>query len=229
MRATFLVLLGLLAATFASPAAPASAEAISIMKLMRPARWTIWRSATRPPGDDGGSHVTCPHCAELPSNGSIFDTLKTDDIDTGKVYYVLRGFPLDQLAPAAAMAARWRRRKNSSRSSSIVSRPEAVGLRRQAGAGAGRGTEGPRFHQKSFAACLARTDLAKSMIDVEKRGQDEFGVDGTPAFLINGEMMPARWMSLRWKQSCSRCSPNPSALPPNQAESCRRRRPSRNR
>ena len=67
MRATFLVLLGLLAATFASPAAPASAEAISIMKLMAPGPLDDMAL-----GDPAApvtmveyASLTCPHCAEL--------------------------------------------------------------------------------------------------------------------------------------------------------------------
>jgi protein-disulfide isomerase len=48
--------------------------------------------------------MTCPHCADFEIN--TFPTLKQRYIDAGKVYYVLREFPLDDLAKAAFMLAR---------------------------------------------------------------------------------------------------------------------------
>ncbi len=48
--------------------------------------------------------MTCPHCADFHINS--FPALKQRYIDSGKVYYVLREFPLDDLAKAAFMLAR---------------------------------------------------------------------------------------------------------------------------
>lgn len=47
---------------------------------------------------------TCPHCAHF--NETIFPLLKKNYIDTGKVYYVFRVFPLNQLDGAAEGMAR---------------------------------------------------------------------------------------------------------------------------
>jgi protein-disulfide isomerase len=46
----------------------------------------------------------CPHCAHL--SLEVIPTLKTEYMDTGKVYYVLRDFPLDGVAAAASLIAR---------------------------------------------------------------------------------------------------------------------------
>lgn len=46
----------------------------------------------------------CPHCADL--SLKILPQLKADYIDSGKVYYVLRDFPLDNVAAAATVLAR---------------------------------------------------------------------------------------------------------------------------
>ena len=48
--------------------------------------------------------MTCPHCAQFQTE--VFPQLKTKYIDTGKVRYMLREFPLDNLAAAAFMLAR---------------------------------------------------------------------------------------------------------------------------
>ena len=48
--------------------------------------------------------LTCPHCAAF--HRETFPRLKSDYIDTGRVRYVFRDFPLDQLAFRAAILAR---------------------------------------------------------------------------------------------------------------------------
>ena len=48
--------------------------------------------------------MTCPHCAHFQE--TTFPELKKRYIDTGKVRYIFREFPLDKLAAAAFMLAR---------------------------------------------------------------------------------------------------------------------------
>jgi protein-disulfide isomerase len=48
--------------------------------------------------------MTCPHCAHFQE--VTFPELKKRYIDTGKVRYIFREFPLDSLAAAAFMLAR---------------------------------------------------------------------------------------------------------------------------
>src|SRR5690606_17709602 len=48
--------------------------------------------------------LTCSHCASF--HQETFGPLKEKYIDTGKVYFVFREFPLDPLATAAFMIAR---------------------------------------------------------------------------------------------------------------------------
>ena len=48
--------------------------------------------------------MTCPHCAHFQE--TTFPELKKRYIDTGKVRYIFREFPLDILAAAAFMLAR---------------------------------------------------------------------------------------------------------------------------
>src|SRR5262249_9747747 len=48
--------------------------------------------------------MTCPHCAAF--HETVYPELKKRFIDTGKVRFIFREFPLDQLAAAGFMLAR---------------------------------------------------------------------------------------------------------------------------
>ena len=48
--------------------------------------------------------MTCPHCAAF--NADVFPKIKSEYIDTGKIRYVFREFPLDIKAAAGSMLAR---------------------------------------------------------------------------------------------------------------------------
>ena len=48
--------------------------------------------------------MTCPHCAAF--NAEVFPKIKSEYIDTGKIRYVFREFPLDIKAAAGSMLAR---------------------------------------------------------------------------------------------------------------------------
>src|SRR5581483_1775564 len=48
--------------------------------------------------------MTCPHCAAF--NADVFPKIKSEFIDTGKVRYVFREFPLDIKAAAGSMLSR---------------------------------------------------------------------------------------------------------------------------
>ena len=48
--------------------------------------------------------MTCPHCSRF--HNDVYPKLKEKYVDTGKVRFVFREFPLDKLALAASMLAR---------------------------------------------------------------------------------------------------------------------------
>src|SRR6202035_1248077 len=48
--------------------------------------------------------MTCPHCAAF--NAEVFPKIKSAYIDTGKIRYIFREFPLDIKAAAGSMLAR---------------------------------------------------------------------------------------------------------------------------
>ena len=135
--------------------------------------------------------ATCPHCANFQEK--TFPELKKRYIDTGKVRYIFREFPLDSLAAAAFMLARCTGETDSSKYFAMVDilfhqqRQWAVEkplgplltIAKQAG-----------FTQQSFDACLANQKVLDGIESMRQRAVDKFKVQSTPTFFINGTAFP---------------------------------------
>ena len=168
--------------------APAHAEPVSIMKLMAPGSLPDMAlgQPTAPVTIVEYASMTCPHCANF--DKTVFDTLKTDYVDTGKVYFVFREYPLDVLAFAASMAARCAPKDQfftiintlfrSQDNWAFVKDPEPALVAQLKPFG---------FTEDSFAACLKKNDIAQGISDTATTAKKEFGVNGTPTLFINGE------------------------------------------
>jgi protein-disulfide isomerase len=129
--------------------------------------------------------LTCSHCAHF--HEATWPELKRKYVDTGKVRFTLREFPLDPLATAGFMLARcngndkfypmtdllFAQQKNWA----FVERPlDALSaLVKQAG-----------FTQESFEACLKRQDVYDAVTAVKEGGANA-GVNSTPTFFVNGQ------------------------------------------
>jgi protein-disulfide isomerase len=130
--------------------------------------------------------MTCGHCAAFHNN--TYPELKKRYIDTGKVRYILREFPLDPLAAGAFMLARCAGEGKyfplvetlfQQQAQCVVQQPiePLLKIARQAG-----------FSQASFDACLKDQKMLEGIEWVRNRGSDKFGVNSTPTFFINGKM-----------------------------------------
>jgi protein-disulfide isomerase len=133
--------------------------------------------------------MTCGHCANF--HTKVFPDLKTKYIDTGKARFILREFPLDGLATAAFMVARC--------SGNDRYYPMVDGLFETQKTWAVPGTEGKEklllvakqagFSQERFDQCLADKELFDKIVEVRQRAHEEFEVDATPTFFINGKKL----------------------------------------
>jgi protein-disulfide isomerase len=131
--------------------------------------------------------ATCPHCAAF--HTTVFPELKKEFIDTNKIKYISREFPLDDLALAASMVAR------------CVPDDKYFGMldliyeQQRTWAGQNARTELLKMaklagvSEADFDACLKNEDLAKGILAIRKDGAEKFGVDATPSFYINGKKM----------------------------------------
>jgi protein-disulfide isomerase len=130
--------------------------------------------------------MTCPHCANF--HKTTYPALKAKYIDTGKVRFIFREFPLDELAAAASMLARCVGGEKSiamidvlfaSQEKWAVRQPIPVltQIAKQAG-----------MTQASFDECLKDQTLYNNIMAMRERGSKEFKVESTPTLFVNGKM-----------------------------------------
>jgi protein-disulfide isomerase len=129
--------------------------------------------------------LTCPHCADFMNNA--FDQIKTAYIDTGKVKWIYRDFPLDQVALRAAMLARCAGPDRYYAFVETLFKQQKVWVQQkdplQGIAAVGR-LGG--ITQEQFDACMKNKDVENAALQNELDAQKQFGVDSTPTFIING-------------------------------------------
>ncbi|HSG95803.1 MAG TPA: DsbA family protein [Afifellaceae bacterium] len=129
--------------------------------------------------------MTCGFCGRF--HRQTWAAFKEKYVDTGKVRFIFREFPLDASAFAVAMLARCAPADRffdiidlyfTTQDTWLASQDRynaLLDLAKQAG-----------FSKESFDACLANQALFEGLDEVKNRGARKFGITGTPTFFING-------------------------------------------
>jgi protein-disulfide isomerase len=131
--------------------------------------------------------MTCPHCAHFEE--TTLPELKKRYIDTGKVRYVMREFPLDALAAAGFMLARCAGPDKyetvvetlfAKQPDWVVQQPIAplMAIAKQFG-----------FTEESFNACLANQKVLDDIQAVRDHAVNKLAVNSTPTFFVNGKRL----------------------------------------
>ena len=135
------------------------------------------------------SSLTCPHCAAFAEN--VFPMLQSKYIDTGKVRFVSREFPLDIKAAAASMLARCVGNGNAIRYFDAVGQ-----LFKQQEPLLSRTVDtlnaiGDHFgmNEKAVEGCVKDQVLLDKLTADQKFAVEALKVEATPTFFINGEML----------------------------------------
>ncbi|MFN0041660.1 MAG: DsbA family protein [Alphaproteobacteria bacterium] len=130
--------------------------------------------------------LTCPHCAAF--HRDVLPELKKQYIDTGKIRYVFRDFPLDGRAAIAAMAARcapkeryfpfidalfktqeqWARAEDVHKALSPIARLAGMS-------------------QEGYEACVKNEALYQAIRAARGQAETEFRIESTPSFVVNGK------------------------------------------
>jgi protein-disulfide isomerase len=136
------------------------------------------------------SSLSCPHCAVF--HRDVLPVLKKDYIDTGKVRYVVREFPLNDAALAGAVVARCldpsryfafidllfsRQREWATEADAFTPLKEFA---KQAG-----------MTPEEFDKCIDNDALQQQILSTRDEGQKK-GVNATPSFFINGKLFDGR-------------------------------------
>lgn len=166
----------------------AEAQTVDAAKLMEPGALPdqVLGKADAPVTIVEYASLTCSHCAHF--HNTTFPVLKEKYIDTGKVRFILREFPLDIVAKAAFMLARcsgegkyypmvdvlFETQKNWAFTNNPAQ--ALLAIAKQSG-----------MSEQQFNTCLSDAKLAENVNAVAERGAKDFGIDSTPTFFINGK------------------------------------------
>jgi protein-disulfide isomerase len=133
--------------------------------------------------------MTCSHCAHFAKD--VWPQFKAKYVDTNKIHFVFREFPLDNLAAAASMLTRCAGGDKTFPLIEVMFEkqgdwafvegnpvPKMFEIAKQAG-----------FTQESFDNCLKDQKLLDNLTAGRTRASDVFGVSSTPTFFINGKRL----------------------------------------
>jgi protein-disulfide isomerase len=134
--------------------------------------------------------MTCPHCAAF--NDNVFPKIKSEYIDSGKVRYVFREFPLDIKAAAGSMLARCIAKDDAGKYFAVIdmlfkqqndwvmknTTETLTRIGKQAG-----------LSQQAVEDCLKDQALLDKIAADQKFANEVLKVNSTPTFFINGEMI----------------------------------------
>jgi protein-disulfide isomerase len=133
--------------------------------------------------------LTCTHCAAFARE--TFPQIKSELIDTGKLRWVFRDFPLDQVALLAAMVARylppdryepfvmalfanqdrWAFAQGVNPTDELWKTAALAGMTRA-----------------TFDQAIADTALKTWILQQQANAQKVWSIDSTPSFVVNGKM-----------------------------------------
>ncbi len=129
--------------------------------------------------------MTCSHCARFQT--TVFKPFKEKYIDTGKVFFIFREYPLDPLAAAAFAIARCAPPEKYFPLIDVMFQVQASwAFVDDPGPALYKVVAPMGFTEASFNACLEDEKIAQAITSVHDRAENTFGVQGTPAFFING-------------------------------------------
>ncbi|MBC9881161.1 DsbA family protein [Bradyrhizobium sp. INPA01-394B] len=132
--------------------------------------------------------MTCPHCAAF--NEQVFPKIKSEYIDTGKIRYVFREFPLDIKAAAGSMLSRCIAKDDAPKYFAVTDmlfRQQNDWVVKNTTETLTRIGKQAGLTQQQVEACLKDQALLDKIAADQKYASDVLKVDSTPTFFINGE------------------------------------------
>ena len=134
--------------------------------------------------------LSCPHCASF--NNTIMPKLRAEWIDTGKLLYVYRHFPLNAPALWAAMAAECRQGESFFGFIDMLYQQQPKWLT----------ADDPKvalfeiaqlagFDQAVFDQCLNDDAMLNKILDRIDYASATYDIKGTPTIILNGQIVDA--------------------------------------
>jgi protein-disulfide isomerase len=134
--------------------------------------------------------MTCPHCAAF--NEAVFPKIKAEYIDTGKIRYVFREFPLDIKAAAGSMLARCIAKDDAAKYFAVVDmlfKQQNEWVAKNTTETLTRIGKQAGLSQQAVENCLKDQSLLDKIAADQKYANEVLKVNSTPTFFLNGEMI----------------------------------------
>jgi protein-disulfide isomerase len=134
--------------------------------------------------------MTCPHCAAFTEN--VFPRIKSEYIDTGKVRYVFREFPLDIKAQAGSMLARCIAKGDAGKYFAVVDilfKQQGEWVMKNTTETLMRVGKQAGLSQQAVEDCLKDQTLVDKLEADQKYAAEVLKVNSTPTFFVNGKMI----------------------------------------
>lgn len=131
--------------------------------------------------------MTCGFCRDF--HNDVYPQLKAKYIDTGKVHFIFREYPLDPLAAGAFMLARCSGDDNYFAFVEVLFEQQEAWTRTNDPVGAlFKLSQQAGFTKQTFDKCLSNQQLLDGISEIKDRAEQLFNVKSTPTFFVNGKM-----------------------------------------
>ena len=134
--------------------------------------------------------MTCPHCAAF--NEAVFPKIKSTYIDTNKVRYVFREFPLDIKAAAGSMLSRCIAKDDAGKYFAVTDllfKSQGDWVMKNTTEALTRVGKQAGLSQQQVETCLKDQTLFDKIVADQKYASEVLKVNSTPTFFVNGEMI----------------------------------------
>ena len=148
-------------------------------------------SATAPVTMLAYSSLSCSHCGDFHS--STLPALKSAYIDTGRMRFVFRDFPLNDAGTAGSMVARCSGDNYFATLDALFKAQSSWAYASNYTAGLKTAVAPLGMTSADVDACLASTELRNGVLAMKQTGQSTYGVSSTPTFIINGQVVPGAY------------------------------------
>jgi len=127
--------------------------------------------------------LTCGHCAAF--HVDTFPRVKAELVETGRVRLVLRDFPLDPAALAAAAVARAMPPDRYEAFIGVLFRSQAQWARRTFAEDLARIAALAGMSRATYDAALASEALQRGILEQRLAAEQRFRIEATPSFVFN--------------------------------------------
>ena len=134
--------------------------------------------------------MTCGHCANFTE--TVFPKIKSEFIDTNKIRFVFREFPLDIKAAAGSMLARCIAKDDAGKYFAVVDmlfKQQQEWVMKNTAETLTRIGKQAGLSQQQVEECLKDQALLDKIAADQKFANEVLKVNSTPTFFINGEML----------------------------------------